>query len=73
MHTAFEFWRAIDHLAAHIEQLPGSKDDRHRQIAHAYSQAQSAGIEADLGQLQALADELSAIERLIGGNGQWDV
>jgi hypothetical protein len=73
MPTAFEFWRALDHLAAHIEQLPGTKDDRHREIVNAYSQAQAVGIPANVDQLQALAGELAAIERLIGGNGQWDV
>ena len=73
MQTAVEFWRALDDIAAHIDQLPGTKDDRLRAIVNAYSQAQSAGIETDLGQLQTLASELVAIERLIDGNGQWDV
>ena len=73
MQTAFQFWRALDDLAAHIEQLPGTKDERHREIVNAFSQAQAVGIGADLGQLQALAGELAAIERLLGGNGQWDV
>ena len=73
MQTAFEFWRALADFAAQVEQLPGSRADRLREIVNGYSQAQSAGIDADLSQLQALAGDLAAIERLMGDNGQWDV
>jgi hypothetical protein len=73
MQAAVEFWRALDDFVAHMDQMPGTKADRLRQIVNAYSLAQSAGIEPDLGQLQSLAGDLAAIERLIGGNGQWDV
>ena len=73
MPTAFEFWRALDYLAAQIEQLPGTEVERHREIVNAYSQAQLTGVEAGAGKLHALAQELAGIQRLMGGNGQWDV
>ena len=73
MRGAFEFWDALDHIVARLERLPGNKEERVRALVDAYTQCQTLGIGADVGQLQNLAGELANIERLICGNGQWDV
>jgi hypothetical protein len=73
MEIASHFWRALESFAAQLEQCPGSKEDRLREIVNSYPKCQSLGIDADVRQLQDLAGELADIGRLIRGNGHWDV